>query len=107
MPLKMAVALADALVQLRWESGRPRRKQAGLVQPAGKPRFSRACPAMRGSVGSVWIAPAAVTKEAADGDSIDATQSVSITKCSNCVIFSSQTAAKFPSSQVDTIWIYQ
>ena len=35
MPLKMAVALADALVQLRWESGRPRRQQAG------KPRFSR------------------------------------------------------------------
>ena len=49
MPLKMAVTLADALVQLRWESGRPRRQQAG------KPRFSRACPTMRGSVGSVTI----------------------------------------------------
>ena len=65
MPLKMAVALADALIQLRWESGRPRRQQAGLVQPAGKPRFSCACPAMRGSVGSVWIE----------------TRSVSIKKC--------------------------
>ena len=42
------------------ESGRPRRQQAG------KPRFSRACPAMRGSVGSVTIE----------------TQSVSIKKCS-------------------------
>ena len=67
MPLKMAVTLVDALVQLSWESGRPRRKQAGLVQPAGKLRFPRACPAMQGSVGGVWIE----------------TQNVSIKKCSN------------------------
>jgi len=45
----MAVALVDALVQLRWESGRPRRKQAGLVQLRWETAlFPR-------SVGSVWI----------------------------------------------------
>ena len=39
MPLKMAVALADALVQLRWGADARAVSKRDLSSSAGKPRF--------------------------------------------------------------------